>query len=125
MLFRPDLNRIDGIEHLVVFPMYTQNGNPNRNVEAVITRTFWPDWLAEQERTSDNAAFVPIEFVGFTSGYDTHSAVLFPETVATRETTQFFWGGIFCDREAARFRMVRAQPPPPCASPFRRTSTCC
>ena len=106
MLFRPDLNRIDGIEHLVVFPMYTQNGNPNRNVEAVVTRTFWPDWLAEQERTYDNAAFVPIEFVGFTSGYDTHSAVLFPETVATRETTQFFWGGIFCDREAARFRMV-------------------
>jgi len=106
MLFRPDLNRLDGAEHLVVFPMYTQNGNPSRNIEAVITRTFWPDWLAEQERTYDNAAFVPIEFVAFTKGYDTHSAVLFPETVATRETPEFYWGGIFCDREAARFRLV-------------------
>lgn len=106
MTFRPDLHRVDGIEHLVVFPMYTQNGNPNRNVEAVVTRTFWPDWLAEQEDTYDNPAFVPIEFVAFTAGYDTHSAVLFPETVATRETATFHWGGIFCDREAARFRMV-------------------
>jgi hypothetical protein len=106
VMFRPDLNRVDGAEHLVVFPMYTQNGNPNRNLEAVITRTFWPDWLAEQEKSYDNAAFVPIEFVAFTQGYDTHSAVLFPETVATRETPDFYWGGIFCDREAARFRMV-------------------
>ena len=105
-LFRPDLDRRDGVENLVVFPMYTQNGNPNRNFEAVVTRTFWPDWLAEQERTYDNAAFVPIEFVGFTAGYDTHSAVLFPETVATSRVIDFHWGGIFCDREAARFRMV-------------------
>ena len=106
-LFRPDLNRADGVKNLVVFPMYTQNGNLNRNFEAVITNTFWPDWLAEQEATSyKNPAFIPIEFVGFTKGYDTHSAVLFPETVATRETAQFFWGGIFCDREAARFRAI-------------------
>ena len=106
-LFRPDLNRTDGIEHLAVFPMYTQNGNPNRNFEAVVTRTFWPDWLAEQESASyDNAAFVPIEFVGFTEGYNTHSAVFFPETVATGRTVDFHWGGIFCDREAARFRVV-------------------
>ena len=105
-LFRPEQRREDGIEHLVVFPMYTQNGNPNRNVEAVVTRTFWPDWLGEQERSYDNAAFVPIEFVGFTTGYDTHSAVLFPETVATGSVIDFTWGGIFCDREAARFRSV-------------------
>ena len=105
-VFRPDQHRTDGVEHLAVFPMYTQNGNPNRNIEAVVTRTFWPDWLAEQERTYDNAAFVPIEFVGFTSGYDTHSAVFFPETVATSRVIDFHWGGIFCDREAARFRMV-------------------
>ena len=106
MLFRPELHRADGTEHLVVFPMYTQNGNPNRNIEAVVMRTYWPDWLAEQEAIYDNAAFVPIEFVGFTKGYDTHSAVLFPETVATREMATFNWGGIFCDREAARFRAV-------------------
>lgn len=106
-LFHPDEHRRDGVEHLVVFPMYTQNGNPDRNVEAVVVRTVWPDWVAELEATSyDNAAFVPIEFVAFTSGYDTHSAVLFPETVATREVVKFTWGGIFCDREAARFRHV-------------------
>jgi len=106
-LFRPDLHREDGIEHLAMFPMYTQNGNPNRNFEAVVTRTFWPDWLAEQEaNTYDNPAFVPIEFVGFTKGYDTHCAVLFPETVAISEPAEFKWGGIFCDREAARFRVV-------------------
>jgi hypothetical protein len=106
-LFHPDAHRRDEVEHLVVFPMYTQNGNPHRNVEAVIVRTVWPDWIAELEATAyDNAAFVPIEFVAFTSGYDTHSAVLFPETVAAREVVKFTWGGIFCDREAARFRHV-------------------
>ena len=45
-------------------------------------------------------------FVDFTSGYDTNSAVLFPETVAVREVPVFTWGAIFCDREAARFRRV-------------------
>ena len=107
MLFRPDLNRSDRLENLVVFPMYTQNGNPNRNFEAVIARTVWPTWLAELERNQyQNPAFVPIEFVAFTKGYDTNSAVLFPETVATRELAKFSWGGIFCDREAARFRVI-------------------
>ncbi len=109
LLFHPETDRRDGVEHLVVFPMYTQNGNPNRNVEAVITRTVWPQWIADLEAGGyDNAAFVPIEFAAFTAGYDTHSAVLFPETVATRETPRFTWGGIFCDREAARFRAVSA-----------------
>ncbi len=105
--FHPERVRRDGVEHLAVFPMYTQNGNLDRNVEAVVVRTVWPEWIAKLEATSyDNAGFVPIEFVGFTAGYDTHSAVLFPETVATRETIVFTWGGIFCDREAARFRRV-------------------
>ncbi len=104
--FHPEDRRFDGVEHLAVFPMYTQNGNPNRNFEAVITRTFWPDWLTDAERGYANKAFVPIEFVAFTSGYDTNSAVFFPETVAVRETPVFTWGGIFCDREAARFRVV-------------------
>ncbi|MEI8083151.1 MAG: DUF6421 family protein, partial [Actinomycetes bacterium] len=105
--FRPEQHRADGVQNLAVFPMYTQNGNPNRNVEAVITRTVWPEWIAELESAAyDNPAFVPIEFVAFTAGYDTHSAVLFPETVAVRQTPKFTWGGIFCDREAARFRAV-------------------
>ncbi|MFM6979842.1 MAG: DUF6421 family protein [Micrococcales bacterium] len=109
VLFRPDLNRRDGVENLVVFPMYTQNGNLDRNFEAVVAKTFWPDWVADLEKNKyDNPAFVPIEFVAFTKGYDTNSAVLFPETVATRELAKFYWGGIFCDREAARFRKITA-----------------
>ncbi len=109
LLFRPDQHRVDGLENLVVFPMYTQNGNPNRNFEAVVTRTVWPNWIAELEaKQYNNPAFVPIEFVAFTKGYDTNSAVLFPETVATRELAKFYWGGIFCDREAARFRRITA-----------------
>jgi hypothetical protein len=105
--FRPETQRVDGLEHLVVFPMYTQNGNPDRVMEAVVLRVVWPEWLAELERHPyDNAAFVPVTFTDFTGGYDTHSAVLFPETVAVREVPRFTWGAIFCDREAARFRAV-------------------
>ncbi|KRV48249.1 hypothetical protein AQ490_25975 [Wenjunlia vitaminophila] len=108
LAFQPAANRVDGLQHLVLFPMYTQNGNPDRNFEAVLLRVFWPDWLAELERTRyDNPMFVPITFDDFTAGYDTNSAVLFPETIAVREVPErFSWGGIFCDREAARFRRV-------------------
>jgi hypothetical protein len=108
LAFQPAADRRDGLQHLVVFPMYTQNGNPDRNLEAVALSVVWPDWLAELERTRyDNPLFVPITFQGFTPGYDTNSAVLFPETVAVREAPErFTWGGIFCDREAARFRKV-------------------
>src|SRR5258707_14499975 len=28
LAFRPETQRVDGLRHLVVFPMYTQNGNP-------------------------------------------------------------------------------------------------
>jgi hypothetical protein len=107
MAFHPEQQRVDGRQHLVVFPMYTQNGNPNRNFEAVVVRTVWPSWLADLESSRyDNSMFVPISFVDFTEGYDTNSAVLFPETVAVREVPKFTWGAIFCDREAARFRRV-------------------
>ena len=107
MLFHPEENRRDGVEHLVVFPMYTQNGNLTRVFEAVWIGTCWPDWIRQIEDNGyANAAFAPITFIDFTAGYDTHSAVLFPETVATSSTPKFTWGGIFCDREAARFRKV-------------------
>lgn len=107
--FRPELARTDGREHLVVFPMYTQNGRRERRFDAVWLRVVWPEWVAELERDSyQNPAFVPIEFVDATSGYDTHSAVLFPETVTVRSTPRFSWGAIFCDRESARFRKVTA-----------------
>ncbi len=107
-LFRPDQMRKDDVQHLAVFSMYTQNGNPNRNLEALVTNTFWPNWLSEKEKKYSNPAFIPIEFIGFTAGYDTNSAVFFPETVAVREVATYHWGGIFCDREAARFRKVVA-----------------
>ncbi|NMO04646.1 hypothetical protein HH308_25835 [Gordonia sp. TBRC 11910] len=104
--FRPDLQRGDGVEHVVVFPMYTQNGNAGHVFEAVQFRVLWPGWLADLERTYDNPQFLPVEFVDFTSGYDTNSAVLFPETVTVAAPPEFHWGAIFCDREAARFRRV-------------------
>jgi hypothetical protein len=108
LAFQPAAHRENGLQHLVVFPMYTQNGNPDRNFEAVVLRMVWPDWLAELERTRyDNPLFCGITFEDFTAGYDTNSAVLFPETIAVREAPErFSWGGIFCDREAARFRAV-------------------
>jgi hypothetical protein len=115
LAFGPETQRVDGLRHLVVFPMYTQNGNPNRNFEAVLLRVFWPDWLAELEASRyDNPQFLSISFEAFTAGYDTNSAVLFPETVAvgsaasstSREVPKFSWGAIFSDREAARFRAV-------------------
>ncbi|WKX73609.1 DUF6421 family protein [Streptomyces sp. XD-27] len=108
LAFQPAQRRVDGLQHLVVFPMYTQNGNPDRNFEAVVLRMVWPEWLAELERTRfDNPLFLGITFEDFTAGYDTNSAVLFPETIAVREAPErFTWGGIFCDREAARFRKV-------------------
>jgi len=79
-------------------------------------------WLAELERTRyDNPLFVPITFEDFTPGYDTNSAVLFPETVAVREAPErWTWGAIFCDREAARFRTL---PHPAAAETIERWRT--
>ena len=105
--FDPASERVDGRQHLVVFPMYTQNGSPDRHVEAVLLEVLWPDFIAELEAGDySNKLFLPIRFLDFTPGYDTNSAVLFPETVAMREVPKFTWGGIFADREAARFRSV-------------------
>lgn len=109
VLFRPELSRVDGLQHLVVFPMYTQNGSPDRHMEAVLFEVVWPDFVAHLEASSyANPAFVPIRFIDFTDGYDTNSAVLFPETVAVREIPAFTWGAIFADREAVRYRAVTA-----------------
>ena len=105
--FQPQKERIDGLRHLVVFPMYTQNGSTNRLVEAVLIEVIWPQFIANlQDGAYSNALFVPIRFLDFTAGYDTNSAVLFPETVAMRSIPTFTWGAIFADREAARFRRV-------------------
>lgn len=106
MAFQPQQRRADGIRHLVVFPMYTQNGSTNRLVEAVLIEVIWPEFVADLELEYTNKLFVPIRFLDFTAGYDTNSAVLFPETVAMRQIPTFTWGAIFADREAARFRTV-------------------
>lgn len=104
--FQPQQHRVDGIRHLVVFPMYTQNGSSDRHVEAVLVEVIWPDFIAELETEYANKLFVSLRFLDFTPGYDTNSAVLFPETVAMREIPSFTWGAIFQDREAARYRRV-------------------
>jgi len=105
--FQPQLHRVDGIRHLVVFPMVTQNGSPDRHVEALVVETIWPEFIAALEAGDySNKLFVSLRLVDFTPGYDTNSAVLFPETVAMREIPPFTWGAIFQDREAARYRRV-------------------
>ncbi len=118
--FHPARDRRDGVAHLVVFPMYTQNGSSDRLVEAVVFEVIWPGFIAELEATDyGNALYLGLRFADFTSGYDTNSAVLFPESVAvtprvplgTPEGTAaalptFTWGAIFADREAARYRRV-------------------
>ncbi|WP_448389404.1 DUF6421 family protein [Microbacterium aurum] len=106
--FQPQQHRVDGLTHLVVFPMYTQNGSRDRHVEAVLCEVIWPEFIAELEQTYTNGLFVSLRFIDFTPGYDTDSAVLFPETVAMREIPAFTWGAIFQDREAARYRRVVA-----------------
>ena len=106
MAFQPQQHRVNGTRHLVVFPMYTQNGSANRFVEAVLIEVIWPEFVAELELEYTNKLFVPIRFLDFTAGYDTNAAVLFPETVAMRQIPTFTWGAIFADREAARFRRV-------------------
>jgi hypothetical protein len=105
--FAPAAQRVDGLIHAVIFPMYTQNGSTDRKFEAVLFQIIWPDFIDRLESTDySNALFLPIRFLDFTAGYDTNSAVLFPESVATSSTPDFTWGAIFADREAARYRRV-------------------
>ncbi|HWF72156.1 MAG TPA: DUF6421 family protein [Solirubrobacteraceae bacterium] len=105
--FRPEQHRQNGIEHLVVLPMYKQNASRATCFEALIVGVPWPDWVAELERTRyGNAKFVPVELVDYTRGYDSECAVLFPETVAVKDRPVNNFGAIFCDREAERFRRV-------------------
>ncbi|HZU39785.1 MAG TPA: DUF6421 family protein [Solirubrobacteraceae bacterium] len=105
--FRPERQRQDGIEHLVFFPMYKQNGPRESVFEALLIRVPWPDFVAELERTRyDNPKFVPVELLDATRGYDSECAVLFPETVSVKDRPVNNFGAIFCDREAARLRRV-------------------
>lgn len=123
--FNPQTMRRDGIEHLVVFPMYTPNGSSDTRFEALVVRVPWPEWLDRLERMKyHNDKFVPLMLMDHTAGYDSECAVLFPETVsvAARATNNF--GGIFCDREARRYQraitraaeLLRLCPPPQLAA---------
>jgi hypothetical protein len=104
-LFRPEQHRRDGIENLVVFPMYTPNGSPDSRFEALIVRTPWPEFIARLEReTYHNEKFVPVQLIDYTDGYAGECAVLFPETVSVVGRPTNYFGGIFCDRESIRFR---------------------
>jgi hypothetical protein len=106
-LFRPETHRTDGVEHLVFFPMYTPNGSLDVRFEALIVRVPWPAWIADLEREQfHNDKFVPVHLVDNTSGYDSECAVLFPETVSVVGEAANTFGGIFCDREAARYQRV-------------------
>jgi hypothetical protein len=105
--FRPELQRQDGIVHLVFFPMYKQNGSRDTCCEALLVRVPWPDWIAELERTRyDNPKYVPVELLDSTRGYVSECAVLFPETVSVAGRPVNHFGAIFCDREAARLRRI-------------------
>ncbi len=107
--FQPQLHRVDGVRHLVVFPpMYTQNGSPDRHVEALVVETIWPEFIAALEAGDySNKLFVSLRLVDFTPGYDTNSAVLFPRDRGhARDPAVHVGGAIFQDREAARYRKV-------------------
>ena len=109
-LFHPESMRIDGLRHLVIFPMYTQNGNTSTHFEALIVKTFWPQWLALIEANGyDNKGFLTLMLEIATSGYSNHCATLFPETVSTSKDVKYTWGAIFADRESARFRKVASK----------------
>jgi hypothetical protein len=106
-LLRPERARQDGLEHLVVLPMYTPNASSDTRFEALLIRAFWPDWLAHLEQSAyPNPKFVPLQFVDYTEGYASECAVLFPETVAVAGKASNHFGGIFCDREAARLQVT-------------------
>jgi hypothetical protein len=105
--FRPDRDRTDAIEHLVLFPMYTQNGSRDTRFEALLVRVPWPAWLAGLEADRyDNAKFVPVTLTDHTAGYDSECATLFPETFSVTGRPENHFGAIFCDRESERFRRV-------------------
>lgn len=103
--YEPQRHRRDGLENLVLFPLYTPNSSNETRFEALLVRTPWPDWLAELERTAyHNSKFAPGHFVDFTAGYTGECAVLFPETVSVAGRAPNHFATIFCDREAQRLQ---------------------
>lgn len=103
--YRPEAERRDGREDLVIFPMYTPNASLDTRCEAMILRVPWPDWIATLEKTIyRNDKYVPVNLVDNTDGYNSECAVLFPETVSITGKPINNFGGIFCDRESKRLQ---------------------
>ena len=107
LLFRPDQHRVDGLQHLVVFPMYTQNGNLDRNLEALVMQrrlaaSGWPSWSAP---TTTRCSCRSTSSTSPRATTPTRRCSS-PRRSPCARCRSFHWGGIFCDREAARFRRV-------------------
>ncbi|MBM3848317.1 MAG: hypothetical protein FJ405_18770, partial [Verrucomicrobia bacterium] len=103
--FEPQRNRRDGLEQLVVFPLYTPNASLDTRFEALVMRCPWPEWLAELERTLyRNEQFAPGHLEDSTDGYGSDCAVLFPETVSAGAKPGHSFATIFCNREARRLQ---------------------
>jgi hypothetical protein len=99
--------RVDGLRHLVVFPMYKQNASRDVCFEALIVNVPWPAWIAALEaQRYGNPQFVPVELEAYTRGYESECAVIFPETVSVSQRAVNGWGAICCDREASRLQRV-------------------
>ena len=88
--------------------MYKQNASTDTCFEALVSASPGRSGSPSSRATRfDNAKFLPVTFVDYTSGYDSECAVLFPETFSTAERpSEYHFGAIFCDREAERFRRV-------------------
>ena len=106
--FHPDTQRVDGLEHLVVFPMYTQNGTTFRHIEAVWIRT---DLARVAGRAGAHPLRQPDVRADRLRGLHLRlrhqlRGALPRDHRRPRDPGRFTWGGIFADREAARFRAV-------------------
>ena len=109
--FRPEPTaHATASQHLVVFPMYKQNGSRDTVFEALVVGVPWPGWLSELERTRyDNAQVRPGHARSTTPPATTPSArSCSPRRSASPSRPANHFGGIFCDREAARFRRASA-----------------
>ena len=106
--FAPQEKRVDGLQQLAVFPMYTPNASSDVRFEALLIEVLWPAWLSslQETRYQENSKFVPAQLIDFSEGYNSECAVLFPETVSVKGKDENRFGIIFCDREAARFQEV-------------------
>ena len=99
--------RVDGLEHLVLFPMSPRTAAPSASSRPCSLSVFWPEWVASSRPGEyRNDKFVPVAFPDFTAGYDTTARCCSPRPSPCARCPTFTWGAIFCDREAARFRRV-------------------